>query len=69
MSMVARFAFAPKHSHEPAPKTLGRYLLKTHDKGLILNPSKELNIDAYPDADFAGLYGYDDSLDSVCVSL
>ncbi len=33
----------------------------------MLTPTKELNVDAYPDADFAGLYGYEDSLDPVCV--
>ncbi len=27
-----------------------------------------MNIDAYPDTDFEGLYGYEDSLDPVCVS-
>ena len=25
----------------------------------ILNPSSSLKVDAYPDADFAGLYGYE----------
>ena len=66
-SQVARFTFAPKLSHEQALKLIGRYLLKTRDIGLILNPTRELNIDAYPDSDFAGLYGYEDSLDPVCV--
>jgi len=41
--------------------------MKTRDKGLVLTPTCELTIDAYPDADFAGLYGYEDSLDPVCV--
>ena len=67
VSMVARFTFAPKSSHEEALKRIGRYLLGTRNKGLILTPTEELNIDAYPDADFAGLYGYEDSLDPVCV--
>ena len=67
VSQVARFTFAPRHSHEQALKLIGRYLLATRDKGLVLTPTSELNIDAYPDADFAGLYGYEDSLDPVCV--
>lgn len=64
---AARFTFCPKRSHEEALKRIGRYLLYTKDKGLILTPAKNLNINAYPDADFAGLYGYEDSLDPVCV--
>ena len=67
ISQAARFTFSPKHSHEQALKLIGHYLMKTRDKGLVLTPTRELNIDAYPDADFAGLYGYEDSLDSVCV--
>lgn len=67
VSQVARFTFSPKHSHEQALKLIGRYLLATRDKGLVLTPSKELNIDAYPDADFAGLWGYEDKMDPICV--
>ena len=33
---------------------------------MILNPTKELNVDAYPDADFAGLYGHEKSTDPSC---
>ncbi len=32
-----------------------------------MNPSKELKIDCYPDADFAGMYGHEDSSDPSCV--
>ena len=38
----------------------------TRDKGLILNPAKALNVNVYPDADFAGLYGYGDISDQTC---
>ena len=34
---------------------------------MILKPTETLNIKAYPDADFAGLCGYEDNNDSVCV--
>ncbi|KAL7532071.1 hypothetical protein ACHAXR_006179 [Thalassiosira sp. AJA248-18] len=67
VSQCARFTFSPKHSHEQALKLIGRYLLKTRHKGLVLTPTRELNVDAYPDADFAGLYGYEDSLDPISV--
>ncbi len=63
----ARFTHAPKHSHALAIKKIIRYLAGTLDKGLIIKPSKEFSIDCYADADFAGLYGYEDSQDPVCV--
>ena len=34
---------------------------------MILKPTTLLNINAYPDADFAGLYGNNDNNDPVCV--
>jgi hypothetical protein len=52
----ARYNHSPKQSHEDALKRIGRYLKGTLTKGLILNPSKTINIDCYPDADFAGLW-------------
>ena len=67
VSQVARFMFCPKHSHEQALKMIGRYLIGTMDRGMILTPSGQIDIDAYPDADFAGLYGYEDVQDPVCV--
>ena len=67
VSQVARFMFAPNRLHEDAIKRIGRYLVGTWDKGMILKPTTLLNINAYPDADFAGLYGYEDNNDPVCV--
>lgn len=69
VSQAARFMFAPKRSHEVALKRIGRYLCGTADKGTIFDPknAKSLHIDAYPDADFAGLYGYESTTDPVCV--
>ena len=63
----ARFTFAPKRSHEIALKRIGRYLKGTLDEGLILDPSDEFLIECYPDADFAGLWGYEDPNDPHCV--
>ena len=67
VNCCARYMFNPKHSHELALKRIGRYLKATRQKGLILNPSEELRIDNYPDADFAGMYGHEKPTDPSCV--
>jgi hypothetical protein len=54
--MCARFCAKPKLIHEKAVKYLGRYLLSTRDQGLILKPTTTFSLDAYVDADFAGLW-------------
>ena len=59
VSQVARFSHSPKQSHATAVKTIVRYLSGTREKGSIFNPPKELTLDCYVDADFAGLYGRD----------
>jgi len=56
VSCAARFNSNPKQCHATAVKTILRYLLKTKDKGLIINFDGTLNLDAYCDADFAGLW-------------
>ncbi len=56
--------FCPKHYHELALKRIGRYLKQTSDRGMVMNPSIDIcKIDAYPDADFAGMYGYEKPTD------
>jgi hypothetical protein len=67
VSQVARFVHNPKRSHELALERIGQYLKATRDKGLILKPSKHLSMDAYVDADFAGLWGYEDKQNPVSV--
>ena len=71
---MLRDNFFPNRSHEEALKRIGRYLKATRDRGLILNPicDKDGNIDVlqindYPDADFAGMYGYEDNADPASV--
>ena len=54
--MCARYSNNPKMLHEQAVKYLGRYLLQTRKKGLILSPKNRFSLDAYVDADFAGLW-------------
>jgi hypothetical protein len=44
----------PKKSHGEAVKRIGRYLLETRDKGLIIKPDHEKGLECYVDADFAG---------------
>ena len=63
VSQCARFVHAPKRSHEDALRRIGQYLRKTEDEGLILRPSDHFEIDCYVDADFAGLWGYENPLE------
>ena len=68
VNCCARYMFCPKKSHEDALKRIGRYLKATRDQGLVLNPTGEiLKIDAYPDADFAGMYGHEKPTDPASV--
>jgi hypothetical protein len=67
VSQCARFAHSPRRSHEIALERIGQYLKFTTDQGLILRPTGVLDIDVYCDADFAGLWSYEDSLDPSCV--
>ena len=66
VNCCARYMFNPRLSHEKALKRIGRYLKATRDKGMIIKPSGELKVDAYPDADFAGLYGHEKNNDPAC---
>ena len=66
VNCYARYMFIPRLSHEKALKQIGRYLKATRDRGLVMKPTGKLNVDAYPDADFAGLYGYEKPSDPAC---
>jgi hypothetical protein len=37
------------------------------DEGLVLTPTKEIAVDCYVDADFAGLWGHEDKQNPTCV--
>jgi hypothetical protein len=68
VNCCARYMFCPKHSHESALKRIGRYLKQILERGMIMNPSTDIcKIDAYPDADFAGMYGHEKPVDPSCV--
>ena len=47
-------------------KMIRRYLQGNKDNGLVLNPSKEMVVDCYYDADFAGLWGHEKLQDPIC---
>ena len=66
VNCCARYMFSPRLSHEKALKRIGRYLKATRDKGMVLKPTGQLKVDAYPDANFAGLYGYEKPNDPAC---
>jgi hypothetical protein len=61
-----RYTFAPKQKHELPLIRIGRYLKGTADKGLIMKPNDTPCIYCYPDANFAGLYGHEESQDPHC---
>jgi hypothetical protein len=67
VSQVARFSHDPKQSHASAVKTIVRYLSGTKTKGTIYKRPKDLALDCYVDADFAGLYGREPSESPVSV--
>ena len=50
----ARFTENAKKSHAEAVKHIGRYLLASCDKGLIIHPDKQWHFDCWVDADFTG---------------
>jgi hypothetical protein len=62
----AHFTHNPRNCHAKAIKCIGRYLLSIKNDGLILKPSKEISVDCYVDADFAGLWGSEHHQDSTC---
>ena len=51
--------FNPKYSYELVLKIIGWYLKATRDRVLVINPSLEINIDCYTDADIYGMYGHE----------
>ena len=57
----ARFLENPKRSHAEAVKRIGRYLLSTRDKGLVIRPNDPKQFDCWVDADFAGHWRQSDA--------
>ena len=63
----ARFTHCPKSSHATAVKRILRYLQGTKDKGMTLNPTNDLDVHCYVDADFAGTWSVEDDQEPVSV--
>ena len=59
----ARFTTAPKVEHAKALRWLGRYLKETRDKGLILRPSNDIELEVFVDADFSGNWDKNEAWD------
>jgi hypothetical protein len=57
---AARFTPNPRRSHANGIKRILRYLKTTQTKGLIMQPTSDLCVDCYVDADFAGLFSVKD---------
>ena len=57
----ARFTEHPKRCHAEAVKRIGRYLLGTRDKALIINPQAPWHFDCWVDADFSGNWRHKDA--------
>ena len=69
LSINVHVSHAPRHSHAVAVKRIAHYLKGVLDaeQGLQFNVSENFNLDLYVDADFAGLWTYEDEQDPVCV--
>ncbi len=55
----ARCSIDPRSPHGVL-KRIRRYLLGSRDKGMIIKPTKDVTLDCYADADFAGLFSTSD---------
>ena len=67
MSQCVRFIHGTRRSHEEAIERIGLYLKGMLDKGLILCPLDQLDINYYVDTDFASLWPHEDKQDPTSV--
>eukprot|EP00957_Ditylum_brightwellii_P198330 15113078-Ditylum_brightwellii.AAC.1 len=69
VNQCAHHTHQPTGKHAQYLKQIRRYLLATQDKGMILKPlqDQELQVDCYINADFAGLWHVEDNQDPYCV--
>ena len=63
----ARFCESPKLIHERAVHRIVRYLIGTRERGLIFKPDKNIRIEVFVDADFAGNWNSAEGSDPVSV--
>ena len=57
----ARFTEHPRKCHAEAVKRIGRYLLGTRDKGIIIDPNSPWHFECWVDADYAGNWRYENA--------
>ena len=62
-----RFNHCARECHEKAIKKIARYLKGTKDRGFIFDPKKDLQLEMFCDADFAGLWNVEGKDDPICV--
>ena len=62
----ARFNHCPRLKHEQAVKLIARYLKATRDRGIVFTPNKNLYLELYADADWAGLWNAEKPDDPTC---
>ncbi len=60
----ARFSANPMRLHEQAIMCIGRYLLSTHDRGMMYTSDPTKGIKVYVDADFAGGWDPGDAMNA-----
>ena len=66
----AGFSHQPKASHDIGVKHIIRYLKGTRGKGLTMKPrSKNLKLDLFFDADFAGLFASEYKMDPISMKI
>ena len=65
----AWFTHSPHKPHTEAVKHIARYLkgVLNNNQGLMFKPTSAITLDCCVDADFAGLWGYEDYQDPICV--
>jgi hypothetical protein len=61
-----RYSHGTRDSHALVVNRILRYLKGTSDKGIIFKPNKSNKIYCHVDSDFAGLFGVEDGLKSIC---
>ena len=57
----AKYSIYPKQSHKEAVKSIGRYLKKTKDKGLVFTPNGSNGLECYANVDLAGAWCREDA--------
>ena len=63
VNQCTRYSINPTVKHATAMKRIGKYLKKTRLKGMTMKPNQDLTLDLDMDADFAGLWSYEDPHD------